>query len=163
MLTRCYNPDRDFWHLYGGKGIKVCDRWFRSFENFLTDMGEAPNGLTLDRIDSNGDYEPSNCRWATWSRQARNRSTTRMLTWDGRTQAASDWADETGIPLGTLLSRIDRYGWDLDKAFTEPVKFREINTPTNHCNTNLAPYKHSKDRQGNQRYICPACGKSWAA
>lgn len=71
MLDRCRNPrNKDFRH-YGGQGVRVCERW-QSFENFYADMGE-PNGLTLDRVDCSGDYEPGNCRWATWSQQNRNK------------------------------------------------------------------------------------------
>lgn len=73
MLTRCRNSKHKNWFCYGGRGIKVCDRWLNSFENFLIDMGERLPGMTLDRIDVNGNYEPSNCRWATHANQQENK------------------------------------------------------------------------------------------
>lgn len=73
MIDRCFNPSTANYKYYGGRGISVCDRW-QKFENFLADMGEPPPGLTLDRINNNGNYEPDNCRWATWFEQARNKA-----------------------------------------------------------------------------------------
>jgi hypothetical protein len=71
MKRRCADPEHPFWELYGGRGIKVCRRW-QKFENFLADMGEKPKGLTLDRIDVDGNYRPGNCRWADWRQQRMN-------------------------------------------------------------------------------------------
>jgi len=76
MRRRCSNRKAEDYHYYGGRGITVCERWMTSFENFLADMGERPEGKTLDRIDNDGNYEPSNCRWATWAEQASNKRNT---------------------------------------------------------------------------------------
>jgi hypothetical protein len=73
MKTRCYNNNHMNYKNYGGRGIKVCDRWLNSYENFAKDMGDRPEGMTLDRIDVNGNYEPSNCRWSTWEEQNNNK------------------------------------------------------------------------------------------
>lgn len=73
MIQRCTNPNSKDWYLYGGRGIAVCERWRGSFASFLEDMGEKPDGLTLERIDTNGNYEPGNCKWATWLEQSANR------------------------------------------------------------------------------------------
>lgn len=72
MISRCNNPNDRAYPTHGGRGIKVCERW-KAFEEFLADMGDRPPGLTLERLDNNGDYEPNNCKWATWSEQNRNK------------------------------------------------------------------------------------------
>ena len=117
MRTRCNNKTVINYAAYGGRGIRVCVRWDTSFENFLADMGERPPNKTLDRIDNDGDYTPSNCRWATRSEQARNRRSTRMLTYDGRTQCLEAWADQLGINSVAIHTRLKR-GWPLADALT---------------------------------------------
>lgn len=106
MIQRCRDPNNKRWSSYGGRGISVCDRWLR-FENFLADMGERPKGLTLDRVDVNGDYEPSNCRWATDKQQANNTRYNVRIVFDGKDQTIAEWAQQIGIPMRTLWARIN--------------------------------------------------------
>lgn len=106
MKARCLNDKSKSYQHYGGRGIKVCERWVNSFEAFLEDMGERPHGMTLEREDNNGDYTPKNCRWASRAEQSRN--TRRNVTLDGSSVCAKDAADEAGVPYGTVLSRISR-------------------------------------------------------
>lgn len=111
MKSRCYYPKNVGYPNYGGRGIKVCDRWLgeHGFENFLADMGEVPGReYSLDRIDVNGDYTPENCRWATWKEQSNNKRTNRKFTHNGRTQTATEWCDELGLNLHGVFSRIHR-------------------------------------------------------
>jgi hypothetical protein len=91
MKTRCNNPSNKDWENYGERGIKVCQRWNHSFENFLSDMGERPQGTSIDRIDNNGDYSPENCRWATSSEQRSNRRQTISMTIYGKTMPLTEW------------------------------------------------------------------------
>lgn len=109
MMQRCYNRKHAQYKDYGGRGIRVCDRW-KIFDCFVDDMGNAPRGLTLDRIDNDAGYSPANCRWATRSQQARNTRRTRYITCNGKTLCLCDWAHFLGIPLHRLRYRTDRYG-----------------------------------------------------
>lgn len=121
LLERCENPDAKDYPNYGGRGVRVCERWRNSFENFLTDMGRRPTSVhSVDRKDVNGHYEPGNCRWATRSEQQRNRRCNRMVTAMSQTLSAAEWAERSGISYPTLLSRLD-HGWDGDLAVTAPV------------------------------------------
>ena len=120
MIARCHNEHSVSFKNYGAKGIQVCERWRNSFESFLFDMGPRPQGKTLDRIDPQKNYEPSNCRWSTRKEQANNRTNNRMLTHKGKTQTMSQWADETGINWHTIKSRL-RYGWTVEKALSVKV------------------------------------------
>ena len=106
MRRRCNEVTHDQYKYYGGAGIKVCERWQDSFENFLADMGERPKGMTLDRKDPKGDYEPSNCRWATQKEQMNN--TTRSVKFEGKT--LTEWSEELGIKYDTLSYRLRKHG-----------------------------------------------------
>lgn len=120
MRCRCYRTRDISYPRYGALGIRVCDRWLHSFENFLADMGERPGtGYSLDRIDSKGDYCPENCRWATSSTQARNRRSSRFVSFNGRTQTVSEWAREQGFLPGLIHGRLRR-GWSIADALTLP-------------------------------------------
>lgn len=121
MLRRCLNPSQDSYRLYGARGITVCPQW-RSFPQFLQDMGECPPGLSLDREDNERGYEPGNCRWIAEDKQQRNKRTNRVLTFNGRTMCIAEWADEIGIKQKTLRARIFDHGWTIERALTEPLR-----------------------------------------
>lgn len=119
MLARCRNPDSPGYKRYGGRGIKVCERWL-VFENFLADMGSRPDGMTLDRYpDNDGNYEPGNVRWATPEQQGRNRSSNRVLEFQGKSMTLTEWAELYGITKHLLWSRLDG-GWEMAEALTAP-------------------------------------------
>lgn len=122
MLSRCDNPKNRQFHDYGGRGITVCERW-RSFENFYADMGPRPTAQhSIDRIDVNGNYDPSNCRWATKLVQANNARSNIPLTHDGRTMNLTEWARELGIKKITLYDRIHKLGWSIERALATPTR-----------------------------------------
>lgn len=111
MRQRCYNPNNNSYHRYGGRGITVCERWRESFENFLEDMGPAPEGHSIERKDNNGNYEPDNCRWANKREQSLNRRTSRLVTAHGRTLTIKEWADLCGLPYLPLYKKFRRRGF----------------------------------------------------
>ena len=119
MMARCYSINHDAYYRYGGVGVIVCDKWKGSFENFLKDMGSRPVGMTLDRIDTSGIYEPKNCRWATFAKQANNRKNNRMLTLNGKTQTASEWIKELGLSHHKIYGRLYR-NWPDEKILLKP-------------------------------------------
>lgn len=127
MRRRCRSINRQGSHRYSGRGIKVCSRWLgqRGFINFLEDMGLKPSEYhTLDRINNDGDYEPTNCRWATQEVQQRNRSDTKNLTFNGRTQCIQAWAKEIGITHFALTLRISK--WGVEKALSTPKRHDKV-------------------------------------
>lgn len=118
MTYRCSSPSCKHWPDYGGRGIKVCDRW-KDFKNFFADMGERPASHSIERMNNNGNYEPGNCRWATALEQNRNRRSTKNITHQGKTQCMDAWAAEIGIHRATLKGRLYR-GWSVADALSKP-------------------------------------------
>ena len=120
MKGRCLNPKIKDYHNYGGRGIVICKRWMK-FENFLEDMGEVPKGLTLERMNNEGNYEPSNCKWATRKEQTRNTRQNRFIKFDGKSHILTDWAKIIGIERSTLAARIKK-GWSIEESLTIKLK-----------------------------------------
>lgn len=120
IKDRCNNNKTPAYLYYGARGIKVCDRWMK-FENFYADMGDRPEGMSLDRIDNDGDYCPENCRWATLEEQARNTRRVRKYTFEGQSKCIAEWASIANIHYQTLTTRLNN-GWSIEKALRTPIK-----------------------------------------
>lgn len=120
MRERCLNQDHKSYRAYGGRGITICDRWLESVVSFRIDMGDPPRGMSLDRIDVNGNYEPANCRWATGTEQQRNKRNNRLLTIFGETKCVSAWAVDArcAVPWTGFWKRLEA-GWDAERALTQ--------------------------------------------
>jgi hypothetical protein len=125
LRKRCFNPRRPEYPNYGGRGITVCERW-NSFPNFLADMGEMPLGLSIDRINNDGNYEPSNCRWATRSEQMKNRRASsiargqyRFINLGQESRSVGEWDRFLGLAKGGVWHRLQN-GWPLAVALTTP-------------------------------------------
>ena len=118
MIQRCTDKNSAVYLRYGARGIKVCRRWFK-YENFKADMGERPKGTSLDRFpNQKGNYEPSNCRWATPIQQGRNSARNHLLKFMGKSKPISEWAEIIGISQYTIAQRINKLGWPIEKALT---------------------------------------------
>lgn len=123
MKARCYNKNSEKYPSYGARGIKVCDRWVDSFNNFYDDMFSGyKKGLTLDRIDNNGNYCKENCRWATHKEQANNTRRNRLIYFNGKNQTITDWAREMKVSHSFLQKRL-KLGWKIRDIFTKPNRF----------------------------------------
>ncbi len=116
MLQRCTNPSKKSYAGYGGRGIKVCERWLDSFDAFLADMGPRTSpGHSLDRIDNDGPYSPENCRWATRKEQCRNRRSNRLVIYDGTEMPLVEAAERAGLSYQLAYQRLLR-GWTPEEA-----------------------------------------------
>lgn len=127
--SRCYNTNDIGYKYYGGRGIKICERWWK-FSDFLKDMGECPDGLSLERVNNNGNYEPGNCKWATQKEQCNNNRRNVKLTYKGKTMNMVQWAEELGISRACIWARINRRMPD-EMIFTsrkfKPYEARDMN------------------------------------
>lgn len=124
MRDRCNNRNSKDYPYYGGKGVSVSPLWddFLDFKKRAIENGYREGaGLSIDRIDVNGNYEPVNCRWVDWSVQMNNTSSNHRLTYNGQTHTIAEWSKITGIPFKIIQSRICSYGWGIEKALTTPV------------------------------------------
>lgn len=149
MRARCGNPKSAAWKNYGARGITVCERWVNDYDAFFADMGECPDGMSLDRIDPDAGYSPQNCRWAGWDVQSRNKRTNVYFDHNGERLTASDWADKLGIKRTTLFKRIRSYGMDAERALTA---------------ASLAPARSCGTRQGYEKGCrCDECKAAHAA
>lgn len=123
MRARCMNPNVHIYSHYGGRGIKLCKRWTDAYINFLADMGRRPSDLhSIERINNDGNYEPSNCRWATDKEQARNTRTTFRVEFQGVVKPLLTWSEELGLSYVMLYKRIYERKWDVARAFTQPKR-----------------------------------------
>lgn len=129
MIQRCYNPNAHEYENYGGRGITVCDEWhdFERFYEWAVQNGYDENSkkqseCTIDRIDHNGNYEPSNCRFVSMKTQQRNKRSNVLITYNGETHCLSEWAEIAGIKYGTFLKRIYA-GWSMEDAMNKPLVY----------------------------------------
>ena len=129
MIARCTAKSNKGWKNYGGRGIKVCERWRHDFAAFLSDMGPRPSSehsihrseYSLDRIDNDGNYEPSNCRWAIHREQMNNVRYNRIITVNGESKTVAEWTRKLGCSTSTIGQRL-RHGWPEVKAVMEPLR-----------------------------------------
>ena len=131
MVRRCTNSSRKDYHHYGGRGIKVCDRWLEpngyGFKNFLEDSKDFEGeGGEIDRVDVDGNYCPENCKWATRKEQTRNTRFNHVIEYNGESKCMAEWAEDFGIPYGILQDRLGKLGWSVEKALTHPFKVKRV-------------------------------------
>jgi hypothetical protein len=125
MIARCEKPQNRAYARYGGVGVRVCAEW-HTFDVFVRDMGECPEGLTLDRVDGSMGYEPGNCRWATTKEQNRNMKSNRPVEAFGETRSMAEWAEARGLGYQCLYNRIATYGWPPEVALSLPVRVSRV-------------------------------------
>lgn len=158
MITRCASPKADSYPRYGGRGIKVCERWL-TFALFHEDMGNRPTGTTLGRKDNDGDYEPDNCRWETPDQQNANKSDNVVIERDGRKQTVTQWAKELGVSRFRIYERVKK-GYPPEKALSSDTFLgRHLAT---HCKYGHALYPDNFYLIGKNSHACKTCAKARA-
>lgn len=158
MRERCNSPRNASYPRYGGRGISVCERW-HAFENFYADMGDPPAGYSLERIDVNGNYEPSNCKWIPLGEQALNRTSTRFLTAFGETKSIPMWLKDSRCKVGRpVLGKRLENGWDDERALSVPP-FATRQGEGNHHSS----LTNEQATQIRQRYAAGETNKTWLA
>lgn len=128
MKKRCYNENDPKYNNYGGRGITICNEWkddFRKFKDWAVENGYA-DGLTIDRINNDGNYEPSNCRWSNFVEQNNNRRSNKNITFNGETHNLKQWCEKLSIPYNPIQLRLSR-GWIVEDAFTIPIRKTNYN------------------------------------
>ncbi len=115
MKQRCFQTGHKHYAKYGGRGIKVCERWL-VYANFLSDLGPRPEGTSLERNNNNLDYEPNNCRWATRTEQNRNSSQNRIISFRGETKCLAEWCEELNLNYARVYARLFRLNWSVEDA-----------------------------------------------
>lgn len=153
IKSRCLNENVSHYKYYGGRGISICKEWEDSFENFYewANSNGYQDDLSIDRIDVNGNYEPSNCRWTNATTQANNKTNNRLIEYNGECHTLSEWSSILGIHQLTISKRIDDYGWSVKRAFETPVRDRisdEMISCACGCGTIFRRYdKHGRERR----------------
>jgi hypothetical protein len=125
MINRCYNPKSHKYYRYGKRGISVCKDWLNNYDNFYIWCinNGYKEGLSLDRINNDGNYEPSNCRWTTRKQQQRNMCRNRIITYKNQTHCLAEWCERLNLKYETIKSRLNK-GWSIERAFEEPIVSR---------------------------------------
>lgn len=171
MIDRCNNPQNKFYHRYGGRGITVCKEWHDYVEFAAWSLSNGFDvGLSIDRINNNGNYEPCNCRWVSMKNQQNNRCNNRLITINGETRTVSEWCDKYQINYNTVLQRM-KYGIDAEVALTRTHKYRGYGIPVQCIDTGekFPSSKVAAEKYGVSlgmiaraaRTGCNACGMKW--
>lgn len=160
MKARCYRVSSKDYKNWGGRGISVCERWHK-FENFLEDMGECPRGMSIDRIDNDGNYEPSNCRWATSKEQTNNTRQNVLIEYNGQIKTIGEWGDLLGIKAQTLKTRI-LCGWSIKDAFEIKANAGHVNKLIEFNGEKKSLKSHARDAHIKYGTVFSRISRGWS-